>query len=96
MLPIQEHGFTLHKGAFRDALCLLFDWQPHLLPSNCVCGNTFFVENALNCPCGQAIHLFDTMSYMQLCLLKYATMFCLQPLLDVCLKYKATNVADDT
>ena len=23
-LPIAEHGFALHKGAFRDALCLRY------------------------------------------------------------------------
>ena len=29
-LPIQEHGFCLHKGAFRDALCLRYGWKPPL------------------------------------------------------------------
>ena len=27
---IQEHGFALHKGAFRDAFCLHYGWQPNL------------------------------------------------------------------
>ncbi len=27
-LPITEHGFALHKGAFRDALCLRYGWRP--------------------------------------------------------------------
>ena len=36
MLPIQEHGFALHKGAFRGALCLRYGWKPSLLPSTCV------------------------------------------------------------
>ena len=36
-LPIEEHGFTLHKGAFRDALCLRYGWRPPLLPSHCAC-----------------------------------------------------------
>ncbi len=27
-LPIDEHGFVLHKGAFRDALCLRYGWRP--------------------------------------------------------------------
>ena len=35
-LPIEEHGFALHKGGFRDALCLRYGWQPTLLPSQCV------------------------------------------------------------
>ena len=36
-LPLEEHGFALHKGAFRDALCLRYGWRPPLLPSQCVC-----------------------------------------------------------
>ena len=32
-LPISEHGFALHKGAFRDALCLRYGWRlSHLYP----------------------------------------------------------------
>ena len=27
-LPIAEHGFCLHKGAFCDALCLRYNWRP--------------------------------------------------------------------
>ena len=27
-LLIAEHGFTLHKGEFRDALCLRYGWRP--------------------------------------------------------------------
>ena len=27
-LPIHEHGFALHKSAFRDALALRYDWPP--------------------------------------------------------------------
>ena len=41
-LPIQEHGFALHKSAFRDALCLRYG-----LPSHCICGKSFTVEHAL-------------------------------------------------
>ena len=48
-LPIQEHGFALHKGAFRDALCLRYGWQPKHLPSHCACGSKFTVDHALNC-----------------------------------------------
>ena len=25
-LPMPEHGFVLHKGAFQDALCLCYGW----------------------------------------------------------------------
>ncbi len=51
-LPIAEHNFALHKGTFRDALCLRYGWQPSRLPSHCVCGVNFTVEHALSCPCG--------------------------------------------
>ena len=49
VLPIMEHGFCLHKGAFRDALCLRYGWTPNHLPANCVCGRYFSVEHALSC-----------------------------------------------
>ena len=45
-IPIEEHGFALHKGAFRDALCLRYGWRPPLLPSQCVCNS---MEHALSC-----------------------------------------------
>ena len=51
-LPIQEHGFALHKSAFRDALCLRYGWQPSHLPSHCICGKSFTVEHALICTRG--------------------------------------------
>ena len=50
--PIEEHGFALHKGAFRDALCLRYGWRPTHMPSHCICGRQFTVEHALNCPQG--------------------------------------------
>ena len=34
-LPIEEFGFTLHKGAFHDALALRYDWKPNRTPSKC-------------------------------------------------------------
>ncbi|KAL5484214.1 hypothetical protein EMCRGX_G020673 [Ephydatia muelleri] len=49
-LPIDENGFTLHKGAFRDAL--RYGWQPSNLSSTCTCGKSFTVEHALSCPLG--------------------------------------------
>ena len=75
MLPIQEHGFALHKGAFTDAFCLRYGWQPNLLPSTCVRGKTFSVEHALNCPCGgyPSIRQMSYGSSLQHCLLKFAT-----------------------
>ena len=49
-LPISEHGFALHKGAFRDALALRYGWDPPNTPSHCICGKSFTVEHALSCP----------------------------------------------
>ena len=51
-LPLSEHGFALHKGAFRDALCLRYGWRPPLLLSSYVCGKQFTIEHASGCPCG--------------------------------------------
>ena len=51
-LPIAEHGFALHKGEFRDALCLRYGWRPPRLPSHCICSNQFTVQHAINCPRG--------------------------------------------
>jgi hypothetical protein len=51
-LPIEEHGYVLHKGAFRDALCLRYGWRPSHLPSHCICGRLLTTEHALNCPRG--------------------------------------------
>ena len=46
----QEKGaFTLHKGAFRDAVALRYRWQPSYSPSTCACGSNFSVEHALSC-----------------------------------------------
>ena len=51
-LPLTEHGFTLHKSAFHDALALRYGWTPAHLPSKCACGNNFSVEHALSCAKG--------------------------------------------
>ena len=52
VLPLTEHGFTLHKSAFHDALALRYGWTPSRMPSKCECGNTFNVEHALSCAKG--------------------------------------------
>ena len=36
-LPLDRHGFRLHKGAFRDALNLRYNWALSRLPSTYVC-----------------------------------------------------------
>ena len=56
VLPLDELGFSLHKGAFRDSLCLRFGWLPPHMPSNCVCCKWKTVEHALNCSHGGFQH----------------------------------------
>ena len=50
VLPIEEFGFSLHKGAFRDVVALRYGWQLPNLPSVYVCGKNLNVEHALTCP----------------------------------------------
>ena len=38
VLPLEEHGFYLHKGEFRDAICLRYGWRPGSIPQTCNCG----------------------------------------------------------
>jgi len=51
-VPPECHGFVLHKGAFRDALCLRYGWMPERLPTKYECGSAFSINHALNCPNG--------------------------------------------
>ena len=49
---LTEHGFNLHKGAFRGSLSLPYGWQLIHLPGSCVCGKHFIVEHAFSCSQG--------------------------------------------
>ena len=51
-LLIEEHGFALHKGAFRDALALRYGWRPSNMAMTCVCGKSNDVQHALSCRVG--------------------------------------------
>ena len=51
-LPLEEHGFILHKSAFRDAMALRYGWVPSQIPSHCVCGQPFTIQHVLQCPTG--------------------------------------------
>ena len=51
-LPIENHGFALHKAAFRDALSLRYGWALKNTPSHCSCGHTFGIAHAMSCPTG--------------------------------------------
>ena len=52
VLPLEEHGFYLHKGEFRDALCLRYGWKPPNIPQTCNCGAPFTVDHAMICHMG--------------------------------------------
>ena len=51
-LPLSEHGYALHKGAFRNALCLRYGWHPPLLLSKCACVWQNLQCGTLSCPYG--------------------------------------------
>uniref|UniRef100_A0A1X7SJT0 Uncharacterized protein n=1 Tax=Amphimedon queenslandica TaxID=400682 RepID=A0A1X7SJT0_AMPQE len=51
-LPLADHGFDLHKGSFRDSVCIRYCWQLQDLPSSCVCDSAFTVDHALSCLMG--------------------------------------------
>ena len=50
VLPLDEHGFSLHKGDFRDAVCLRYGWPLPHLPTECICGASFTVDHAFTYP----------------------------------------------
>ena len=80
VLPIEEHGFAFHKGAFRDALCLRYGWLPSGLPAKCVCGHGFTVDHAMNCSSGGFPILYVIMNLgisPQLYCLRFAMMLLL-------------------
>ena len=51
-LPLEEHCFVRHKGAFVDAHALRYGWALSRTPSSCECGASFTVEHVLSCPRG--------------------------------------------
>jgi len=50
VLPVQEHGFALHKIAFYMAIALRYGWDPARLPDHCPCGVKFSIKHAFSCP----------------------------------------------
>ena len=52
VLPLKDHGFTLNKEEFRDALALRYNRIISNLPSKCPCGEIFNVNHAMNCKKG--------------------------------------------
>ena len=52
VIPLAEHGFTLNKGEFRDALAIRYNKPLSDLPSHCPCGDRYDLNHALNCKRG--------------------------------------------
>ena len=52
VLPVEEHGFTLNKGEFRDAIAFRYNKRLRGLPSHCPCGQKYDTTHALNCKRG--------------------------------------------
>ncbi len=57
VLPPSEQGFHLHKGKFRDAVCLRYGWVLPNTPRLCNCGKAFQIDHAMTC------HMGDTQPY---------------------------------
>ena len=51
-LPLVQHGFSLTRGEFHDAIALRYGWQIYGTPQTCACGQSFSVNHALVCKCG--------------------------------------------
>ena len=48
-LPLQEHGFSLNKQEFRDAICLRYGWKIPNTPPFCGCGKKNSIDHTLIC-----------------------------------------------
>ena len=51
-LPLEDQGFTLNNGEFRDALAIRYNAPLRGLPSRCPCGQPFDMNHAMNCKRG--------------------------------------------
>ena len=52
VLPLQDLGFDLNKREFRDAVKLCYDWPVEDIPSTCVSGEAFTIDNSMICKLG--------------------------------------------
>ena len=52
VLPLDDQDFLLHKGDFRDALCLRYGWTLPNTPWLYNCGNAFSSDHAMVCHIG--------------------------------------------
>ena len=63
VLPMDDHGFSLHKGAFKDAICLCYGLKLPNTLTKCNCGTAFTTNHAMICPMGG----FPTIRHNELC-----------------------------
>ena len=49
---MKQHNFWLHKGDFRDGLCLRYNWPLKFIASTCICGQQQSLEHTLSCSRG--------------------------------------------
>ena len=56
-LPLEQHGFSLNKREFRDALCLRYAWKIKISPSYCACGAVNDINHLLICKRGGYVTL---------------------------------------
>ena len=56
-LPVERHGFALHKGAFQDAIAFRYGWQLQFSPTQCSCGARFEPDHMMTCHQGGYISL---------------------------------------
>ena len=98
--PVKQLGFALHKGAFRDAICLRYGWQLRFTPEKCRCGLNFDTNHVLTCQQGgiQTMRhndLRDTIATLldEVCK-DVTTEPCLQPLSGETLRPLSANTLD--
>ena len=51
-LPLQHEGYVLNKREFFDSIALRYRWDMKNLPTNCVCGQKFTMDHAMQCANG--------------------------------------------
>ena len=101
-LPIEEHGFILHKGAFRDAIALRYGWQPNGMSTLCLCGKANNVQHALSCTKGGLpIHRHNDIRDLTASLMEEVSTSterepALQPLSGEVLYGRSSNTQDDS
>ena len=50
LLPIESHGFSLHKTALEHIISQMYRWQLSFLPTTRTFGQSYIVDHALICP----------------------------------------------